>query len=192
MDSEDWSDWVEAQADPSLRCAQCHIVGFVMVQHFRWASHSKNSKFKNCFQNCSQKQLFTMWIWAALRWDQQCGICAQRNLRSAWASAQSNLSSLYAQWIAKDLSFHYMVSGDFHGKNFKIRTCLNTFDTYLNMIYKYVQTCFDQVTNMFEHFITCVKWHHGQTCPWSVMCKRVYQTWSNMIRQNFHNMFTHG
>ena len=29
-DSEDWSDWAEAQADLSLRWAHSHIVGFVM------------------------------------------------------------------------------------------------------------------------------------------------------------------
>ena len=29
-DSEDWSDWVDAQADLSLRWAHSHIVGFVM------------------------------------------------------------------------------------------------------------------------------------------------------------------
>ena len=30
--SEDWSDWVDAQADPSLRWAHSHFVGFVMQQ----------------------------------------------------------------------------------------------------------------------------------------------------------------
>ena len=29
-------------------------------------------------------------------------VCAQRRLRSAWASAQSDQSSLSAQWVAKD------------------------------------------------------------------------------------------
>ena len=28
--TEDWSDWVDAQADPSLRLAHNHFVGFVM------------------------------------------------------------------------------------------------------------------------------------------------------------------
>ena len=28
--SEDWSDWVDTQADPILRWAQSHYVGFVM------------------------------------------------------------------------------------------------------------------------------------------------------------------
>ena len=30
VDSEDWSDWADAQADLSLRWAHSHIVGFVM------------------------------------------------------------------------------------------------------------------------------------------------------------------
>ena len=29
-DSEDWSDWADAQADLSLRWAHTHFVGFVM------------------------------------------------------------------------------------------------------------------------------------------------------------------
>ena len=32
-------------------------------------------------------------------------VCAQRRLGSAWASAQSNQSSLCAHWVAKDLMF---------------------------------------------------------------------------------------
>ena len=32
-------------------------------------------------------------------------VCAQRRLRSAWASAQSDQSSLCTQWVAKDPSF---------------------------------------------------------------------------------------
>ena len=32
-------------------------------------------------------------------------MCAQRRLRSAWASAQDNQSSLCAKWVAKDPSF---------------------------------------------------------------------------------------
>ena len=41
-------------------------------------------------------------IWAAWWQNQQNGMCAQRRLRSAWASAQCDQSSLCAQWIAKD------------------------------------------------------------------------------------------
>ena len=39
-------------------------------------------------------------------------MCAQRRLRSAWASAQSVQSSLCAQWVAKDPSFLYVDSKD--------------------------------------------------------------------------------
>ena len=39
-------------------------------------------------------------------------VCAQRRLRSAWASAQSDQSSLCAQWVAKDPSFLYADSED--------------------------------------------------------------------------------
>ena len=37
--------------------------------------------------------------------NQQNDMCAQRRLRSAWASAQSDQSSLYAHWVAKDPMF---------------------------------------------------------------------------------------
>ena len=39
-------------------------------------------------------------------------LCAQRRLRSAWASAQSDKSSLCAQWVAKDPSFLHADSED--------------------------------------------------------------------------------
>ena len=39
-------------------------------------------------------------------------VCAQRRLRSAWASAQSDQSSLCAQWVAKDPSFLHTDSED--------------------------------------------------------------------------------
>ena len=34
-------------------------------------------------------------------------LCSQQRLRSAWALAQSDQSSLCAQWVAKDPSFHH-------------------------------------------------------------------------------------
>ena len=40
--------------------------------------------------------------------------CAQRRLRSAWASAQSDQSSLCAQWVAKDPRFLHADSEDSH------------------------------------------------------------------------------
>ena len=39
-------------------------------------------------------------------------LCAQRRLRSAWASAQSDQSSLCTQWVAKDPSFLHADSKD--------------------------------------------------------------------------------
>ena len=39
-------------------------------------------------------------------------VYAQQRLRSAWASAQSSQSSLYAQWVAKDPSFLHADSKD--------------------------------------------------------------------------------
>ena len=44
--------------------------------------------------------------WSASAWqNQQNDLSAQGRLRSAWASAQSEQSSLRSQWVAKDLSF---------------------------------------------------------------------------------------
>ena len=53
-------------------------------------------------------------IWAASWQNQQNGMCAQRRLRSAWASAQSDQFSLCAQWVAKDPSFLHADSEDSH------------------------------------------------------------------------------
>ena len=39
-------------------------------------------------------------------------VCAQQRLRSAWASAHSDQSSLCAQWVAKDPSFFHVDSED--------------------------------------------------------------------------------
>ena len=51
-------------------------------------------------------------IWATSWQNQQNGMCTQRRLRSAWASAQSDQSSLCAQWVAKDPSFLHADSKD--------------------------------------------------------------------------------
>ena len=50
--------------------------------------------------------------WAASWQNQQNGMCAQRRLRPAWASVQSDQSSLCAQWVAKDPSFLHADSED--------------------------------------------------------------------------------
>ena len=44
--------------------------------------------------------------------NQRNGICAQRRLGSAWASAQSDQSSLCTQWVAKGPSSHHADSED--------------------------------------------------------------------------------
>ena len=59
------------------------------------------------------KFLFFIFVkWAASWQNQQNDMCAQRRLRSAWASTQSDQSSLCAQWVAKDLSFLHADSED--------------------------------------------------------------------------------
>ena len=50
--------------------------------------------------------------WAAAWQNQQCDLCAQRRLRSAWASAQSDQSSLCTFWVAKDPGFLHADSED--------------------------------------------------------------------------------
>ena len=50
--------------------------------------------------------------WAATRPNQQNDLYAQRRLRSAWESAQTDQSSLCAQWIVKDPAFLHADSKD--------------------------------------------------------------------------------
>ena len=63
-------------------------------------NRSKNSKLTltiptRCVSN----------YWASARQNQQNGTCAHLLLISAWVSAQSDRSSLCAQWVAKDPSW---------------------------------------------------------------------------------------
>ena len=51
-------------------------------------------------------------MWAASWQNQQNGMHAQRRLRSAWASTQSDQSSLSAHWVAKDPNFLHADSED--------------------------------------------------------------------------------
>ena len=67
---------------------KCHFVGFPVL---RWANFHK---------------------WAASCQNQHNGMCAQRGLRSAWASAQSDQSSLCAQWVAMGPRFFHAESED--------------------------------------------------------------------------------
>ena len=65
-----WSNWVDVQADLSLCWVTGHFVGFVV--HYSTGL---------CFDN-----------WAASWQNQWNGMCAQRRLRSAWASTQFDQS----------------------------------------------------------------------------------------------------
>ena len=60
--------------------------------------------------NYKLKRYLKIYIWAALWQNQQSGMFAQRRL--AWASTQSDQSSLCAQWVAKDPSFPHVDSED--------------------------------------------------------------------------------
>ena len=51
-------------------------------------------------------------LWATVWQNQQNGLCAQRRLRSAWAPAQSDQSSLGAHWVTKDPWFLHVDSED--------------------------------------------------------------------------------
>ena len=57
------------------------------------------------------RQLLPFSFWAASWQNQKRGMCAHWRLRSAWASAQSEQSSLCAQWVAKDPRFLRADSG---------------------------------------------------------------------------------
>ena len=56
--------------------------------------------------------VISVFNWAASWQNQQNGMCAQQRHRSAWASAQSDQSSLCAQWVAKDSSFLHVDNED--------------------------------------------------------------------------------
>ena len=60
-----------------------------------------------CCENRNGKESVIIW---ATSWQNY--LCAQQRLRLAWASAQSDQSSLCAQWVAKDPSFLHADSKD--------------------------------------------------------------------------------
>ena len=62
------------------------------VKYVKWTKYLTN-KYMSCYMTKPTK-----WV------------CPQRRLRSAWASAQSDQSSLCAQWVAKDPSFLHVDS----------------------------------------------------------------------------------
>ena len=98
-----WSDWAEALADLSLRwahmsiCWFCRAAALIVSECFlllwcRWqaAVYARSSAL------CLKPPL-VLYKWAASCQNQQTDMCAAKwRLRSAWASAQSDQSSLSA------------------------------------------------------------------------------------------------
>ena len=112
-----WSDWADAQADLSLCrahmpfCWFCHeaaqIINYVLGYWF---------SFRLRFHKLFLFFFFFSTFWLINNWANSCqnqrnGICTQRRLRSAWASAQSD-QLLCAQWVAKDPRCHHADSED--------------------------------------------------------------------------------
>ena len=66
---------------------------------------SGNTGISSSFLGLNVRKFWHPWNWSnwAASWqNQQNDMCAQRRFRSAWASAQSDQSSLCALWVAKD------------------------------------------------------------------------------------------
>ena len=92
-----WSDWADAQADLSLRWGTGHYVCFFI---------RRTIFCPNIIVLAAGR------IWAASWQNQQNGICAQRRIRSAWASTQSDQSSLSAWRKLGSLAIHWVHSKD--------------------------------------------------------------------------------
>ena len=102
--SEDWSDWVDAQANRSLHLVHRPFCWFklIVMLRLKWcvnidSNHdifcSKNQKAEeNIKAKCYHTQLPCTNIRAASWQNQQSAMCTQRRLRSAWAFAQSDQS----------------------------------------------------------------------------------------------------
>ena len=108
--------WLVCPADPAWRSLGS------LATH--WA-HSEVSAqiglliwvFARCFQQfvllcCGACICITSLIWATSWQNQQNGMCAQRRLRSAWASAQSDQSSLSVWRKLGSLATHWTHSED--------------------------------------------------------------------------------
>ena len=74
--------------------------------------------------------VFTVFMCAAARQNQQYSQCAQRRRRSVWASAQSDQSSLCAQWVANDPVLLHADSEDSDqaGRILLVLSCCGAFD----------------------------------------------------------------
>ena len=88
---EDWSDWVDAQADPSLCWAHGHFFGFVMRQLI-WASHHE----KGTYHKDEQQK------WAAARQNQQNDVHPAKTQISLLWSSESSLCAQDARFLYTD------------------------------------------------------------------------------------------
>ena len=77
---------------------ESYLVANPRRQVFSWhGSYHKNDKHYIVWSECSLVCIYTPYmIWAAAWQNQRKGMCAQRRLRSAWASAQSDQSLCWA------------------------------------------------------------------------------------------------
>ena len=105
--SEDWSDWADAQADMSLRGRTCHFFGFVMRQLI-FDNHSIIKSRENLSLGIYDQVGLKS---ACSATDTSKGLlkfcCGQQRLRSDWAIAQADLSSLGAQsfcWFCREVA----------------------------------------------------------------------------------------
>ena len=111
--SEQWRPWCAGLHEPSLftfGISTCTLptwwsfTGIPQPQPHHWQNMQLTWRFFFFF--ISQHK------WAALWQNQQNGMCAQRRLRSAWASAQSDQSSLAAWRKLRSLATHWAHSED--------------------------------------------------------------------------------
>ena len=99
----------------SLYASLCARVG-TKTRLFAYCLESSTSHRNKYFRPAilwhNMHMLVRNHIWAAPWQNQQNGLCAERRLRSAWASGQSDQSSLCAFWIAEDPGFLHADSKD--------------------------------------------------------------------------------
>ena len=90
-----------------------HSSNLEWLQQIFWVSeYLGNVRYLHSWRAASKTKLLKfLWLsmnikkWATSWRNQQSGICTQRRLRLAWASTQSDQSSLCTQWVAKDPGF---------------------------------------------------------------------------------------
>ena len=64
----------------------------VKTHLWKWDYFDTNNICNGTIMMMSDNESYTIYKWASARWNLQIGICAQRRLRSAWASAQFDQS----------------------------------------------------------------------------------------------------